>query len=197
MGAGLLERRDRFAGKRTFIHIGRAVRHQAVHREAFARFYQDRFPGTGRRAFFLQAHELTDGRRRTVLRPFLQQTPDEDEGDDHRRGFEIQMGLQSLRGPYLREKEVENAEKIGDGHGKGHKRVHVGASVTQGAETGLEKSAAAPENDRRRQGPQDESLPREILEPHAEQHHESSQHTGENGVFPQGAEGVLPGYLGF
>ena len=69
--------------------------------------------------------------------------------------------------------------------------------MADGAETGLEETAAAPEDDRRRQGPQDESLAREALETHAEQHHERRQHTGEYRIFLKGFVGVLPGYLGF
>ena len=107
------------------------------------------------------------------------------------------MGLQPLRGPHLREQEVEDAEKIGNGHRKGHERVHVGTAMAKGAESGLEEPASAPEHDRGREGPQDESFSGEFLEAHAEQHHEGSQHAGEERIFSQGAEGVLAGYLGF
>ncbi len=197
MGTGLLEGRNRFAGQRAFIHIGGAVRDQAVHGETLARFHQDRFPGTGRGALLLQADQFADGGGGAVLRPLLQQPSDQDEGDDHRRRFEIQMGLQPLRGPHLREQEIEDAEQIGNGHRQGHERVHIGAAVAQGAESGLEEPASAPENDRGSKGPQDESFPGEILETHAEQHHESGHDTGEERIFLQGAEGVLAGYLGF
>ena len=197
MGTSLLEGRDRFAGQRALIHVGGAVRDQAVHRKAFARLHQDRLSRAGRRALLLQADQFADGSGGAVFRPLLQQPADEDEGDDHRRRFEVQMGLQPLRGPHLREQEVEYAEQIGNGHRQGHERVHVGTAMAQGAESGLEEPASAPEDDRGREGPQDESFSGEILKPHAEQHYEGGQHAGEERIFLQGAEGVLAGYLGF
>jgi hypothetical protein len=68
--------------------------------------------------------------------------------------------------------------------------------VAKGAETGLEEPAPAPEDDRRRQAPEDEPLAGEIVEAHADQHDERRQHTGDDGVFLQGFVGVLPGCFG-
>ena len=117
--------------------------------------------------------------------------------DNHRRGLEIQMRIQPLRSPHVREQEVEYAEKIGNGYRQRDERVHVRGSVAQGAETGLEETAAAPEDDRRRQGPENEPLAGEIVEAHADEHDERRQHAGDDGVFLQGFVGVLPGYFGF
>ena len=137
--AGGLQDGDRFAGQHALIHIGFAGGDDPVHRDArtgpddhdIARnhlsdrdihFPHERHPlrhlhppdrdGPG-----LEAHQAADDAGGPLLRLLLQETAEQDESDDHRAGVEIQLRDQTAGGPYLRESEVEHAEKIGDGHG--------------------------------------------------------------------------------
>ena len=153
-----LDHRHRFAGEHALIHVGAAVYDHAIHRNAAAGFDGHHIAGTHILRFRLQADERTDSRRSAVLGPFFQKTPKQDERHDHGGRFKIEVRLEPPRSPDLREQQVKDREKIGDAHGKGHQRIHVGASMAHSAESGLVKTPAAPEDHRCSQSPKEISL---------------------------------------
>jgi hypothetical protein len=76
-----------------------------------------------------QAHQLLDGAAGAGLGAFLQELAQQDEGDDHRGGLEVHVGIQPAAGPERGIGGVEHAEDVGHAGAEGHQRVHVGAAV--------------------------------------------------------------------
>ena len=194
--AFLLQHGSGLAGQHAFVHDGAAVQDDAVGRNPFSGAYGKHFAGTDC-PDRLQVHEAADGGGGAMLRPLFQQPSHQDKSHNHGGRFEIQMRLQPTAGPHLREQQIEYAEKVGNAHRKGYQRIHIGTAVPQGAEPRFEKTPAAPHHNRRSEGPEDISFEREVLESHADNHHQSSQCDGDNGIGPEFLEGCRAGSLGF
>ncbi len=141
--SGLLDR-DRLARQHGFIDEGGAVRDHAVDRHPLAGAHHDHVADLDRidghvlldavahhaGGLGLQRHQTTDRLTRAPLGPRLDPAPDQDQGDDHRRRLEIDVG-RAFRQP-LRRKGRHRREGPGRRRAQHDEGVHVRRPAQQG-----------------------------------------------------------------
>ncbi len=100
-----------------------------------------------------QTHQAAYGRRGVALGALLHAAPEEYEGDDYGRRFEVEVRLDATFCPELREEQVEEAECVCYARAACHKRVHVGRAVAELAPCPREEAAPEDEDHGRGQQP--------------------------------------------
>ena len=189
--SGLLMHGKRFAAQHAFIDIGVAFANRTVH--------GDLLPGSNGqeiadpdaadrnlrlrtvrsdddRIFWLQTDQLFQRSGGIAFSLLFERAPQQDEGDDHRRSFEIDVRFHSPREPELRKNEVEQTEQVGDARTQCDQRIHRGRTVAQLLPGIHEKSASQPEDDRSGQQRHNRTAVGHIHKEHTDHDHRNRQH---------------------
>ncbi len=189
------------------------LQYPAVHRDLFPGAHQDAIPypdllhrdvpfrslpdhpgGLGG-----QSHELADGLGGLPLGPGLQETAQQDQGDDHGGAVEIDVSGQTPAGKNFREKGDHRRVAKGGQGAHGDQGVHVGAAVLQALPGSCEELPPGPELHRDSQQKDDDeeravrNLPKKGEEMrHGKDHNQSPGHHAEQEFFLQQLQFPLP-----
>ena len=141
---GFFVHRQALPGQHGFIHRRLAFPHPAVHRDLLPRAHAEEvtLPDLLERDIRLlsvadnpggfggQTHQFADRFGGLSFGPGLQQTSQQNQGDNHGGAVEIDLGLQSARLKKIREKSGHRGIEVGRQGTYGDQGIHVGAAVS-------------------------------------------------------------------